>query len=74
MKNNSPEAIANFKEEEAEWARELERLQMLTPLEVALNRIKNKELPALEQQIKTQEAAVPTMSDKAEDVRTSSEL
>jgi DNA repair protein RAD50 len=69
MKNSSPDAIATFKEEEAEWTAELERLQMLTPLEAALNRIKNKELPILEQQIKTQETAIPSVLGKSREVR-----
>jgi DNA repair protein RAD50 len=69
MKNTSPDAIATFKEEEAEWTAELERLQMLAPLEVALNRIKNKELPILEQQIKTQETAIPSDLGKSREVR-----
>ncbi|KIM89254.1 hypothetical protein PILCRDRAFT_218441 [Piloderma croceum F 1598] len=67
MKRSSPESIAENTEEMKEWEDELERLQKLVPIQASRDRLKRNELPALERQIKEQEAAIPAISHKAEE-------
>jgi DNA repair protein RAD50 len=69
MKRSSPQSIAENTEEMKEWEDELERLQKLVPIQASRDRLKRNELPALEKQIKEQEAAIPAISKKAEEVR-----
>jgi DNA repair protein RAD50 len=69
MKRSSPQSIAENTEEMKEWEDELERLQKLVPIQASRDRLKRNELPALERQIKEQEAAIPAISNKAEKVR-----
>lgn len=69
MRKTSPETIAANKDEMAEWVVELDRLQALTPVEAARTRLRDVELPTLEKQIREQEAAIPAISAKAEEVR-----
>jgi DNA repair protein RAD50 len=68
LKKLSPEALATNKEEEEEWSTELKRLQSLSPLDASLKRIKNLELPSLQQKITEQEASIPTITEEAEEV------
>lgn len=68
MKKASPEAIASNKAEMEEWEAEFERLQALRPVQATRDRIKGMDLPALEAQIKEQEASYPEISDEAEKV------
>lgn len=68
MKKASPEAIASNKAEMEEWEAEFERLQALRPVQATRDRIKGMDLPALEAQIKEQEASYPETSDEAEKV------
>lgn len=56
-------------EEMVDWEKELNRLQALKPVEASRNRLRDVELPALEQQIKEQDALVPVMSGEAEEAR-----
>jgi DNA repair protein RAD50 len=68
MKKTTPEAVQNNKNEMLEWSTELARLQSFIPMEASKARLKDIEIPALEQQIKTQEAAIPDISTAAEEV------
>lgn len=69
MKKASPEAIDVNKAEMLEWEQEMERLQSLRPVQASRDNLKAKEIPALERQIKEQEAAMPDVSREAEEVR-----
>lgn len=68
MKKASPAAIADNKQEMAEWETELERLQSLRPVLASKNQIQLKELPMLEKEIKEQEHSYPDVSREAEEV------
>lgn len=67
MKKASPAAIADNKREMGQWEAELERLQKLMPVQASRDQIKLKELPALEKQLKEQEASYPDISHQAEE-------
>lgn len=69
MKRSSPQSIAENTDEMKEWEEELGRLQTLVPNQASRDRLKNIEIPALENQIKEQEGAIPSLSEKAEEVR-----
>jgi DNA repair protein RAD50 len=69
MKKSSPQSIAENTDEMNEWEEELERLQKMVPIQASRDRLKHTELPALERQIKEQESAIPSISQKAEEVR-----
>ncbi|KAF8231720.1 hypothetical protein L208DRAFT_43628 [Tricholoma matsutake] len=68
MKKASPAAIADNKREMGQWEAELERLQKLMPVQASRDQIKLKELPALEKQLKEQEASYPDISHQAEEL------
>ena len=68
MKKMSPETVEHNKAQLLEWTTELKRLQDLIPIDASKTRLKDVEIPALEQQIKEQEAAIPAISTKAEEV------
>jgi hypothetical protein len=68
IKKTSSDAKTHAQEEEDEWTQELSRLQLLMPLEISRNRIQSMDLPLLERQIKNQEALIPAMREKAEEV------
>lgn len=68
MKRSSPEKVADNVEEMKGWQEELDRLQKLMPIRASQDRLKNTDLPALEKQIKEQEATIPPLSEKAEEV------
>ncbi|KAG6854661.1 hypothetical protein C0991_003309 [Blastosporella zonata] len=67
MKKASPKAIADNKNEMAEWETELERLQSLRPVEAARDQLKTKDLPALEKDIKELEDSYPDLTREAEE-------
>ena len=69
MKKSSPAAIEENKAELVEWQAEMDRLQALRPVQSTRDRLKAKEIPLLESQIKEQEDAHPEISQKAEKVR-----
>ncbi|KAF8586295.1 hypothetical protein K439DRAFT_1341218 [Ramaria rubella] len=58
--------LAESKAELAEWESEFQRLQGLLPIDASRERLRNTEIPALEQQKKEQEALVPEASAAAE--------
>ncbi|KAG5639217.1 hypothetical protein H0H81_005696 [Sphagnurus paluster] len=66
MKKASPQAIADNKNEMAEWESELERLQNLRPVQAARDQLRTKELPALEKEIKEYEDAHSDIGREAE--------
>lgn len=68
MKRSSPAKVADNVEEMKQWQDELDRLQKLMPTQASQTRLKDFELPALEKQIKEQEAIIPSLSEKAEEV------
>ena len=68
MKKSSPAAIEENKVELTEWQAEMDRLQALRPVQSSRDRLKAKEIPLLESQIKQQEDAHPEISQKAEKV------
>lgn len=68
MKRSSPEKVAENVEEMKQWQDELDRLQKLMPTRASQTRLKDIELPALEKQIKEQEAVIPSLSERAEEV------
>lgn len=68
MKKSSPAAIEENKAELADWQVEMDRLQALRPVQSSRDRLKAKEIPLLESQIKQQEDAHPEISQKAEKV------
>jgi DNA repair protein RAD50 len=74
MKKSSPAAIEENKAELAEWQAEMDRLQALRPVQASRERLKAKEIPLLEDQIKQQEDAHPEISRKVEKVLDSSHL
>lgn len=69
MKKSSPAAIEENKAELTEWQAEMDRLQALRPVQSSRDRLKAKEIPLLESQVKQQEDAHPEISQKAEKVR-----
>ena len=69
MKKTSPEAVALNKQETEDWEGEVSRLQGLLPVEASRNRLRDEEIPALEQQIKDTEGEIPAVSSAAETVR-----
>lgn len=68
MKKSSPVAIEENKAELTEWQAEMDRLQALRPVQSSRDRLKAKEIPLLESQIKQQEDGHPEISQKAEKV------
>lgn len=68
MRKSSPESLAEVTEELKDWEEELDRLHKLTPIQLSRDRLKDSELPELEQQTKEQETAIPSLSEKAEEV------
>jgi len=68
MKKSSPAAIEENKAELVEWQAEMDRLQALRPVQASRDRLKAKDIPLLEDQIKQQEDAHPEISQKAEKV------
>ena len=74
MKKSSSTAIEENKLELAEWQAEMDRLQGLRPVQASRDRLKAKEIPLLEDQIKQQEDAHPEISQKAEKVLYSKSL
>lgn len=69
IQKNSPENIATEIEDLKEWQEELANLQKLIPAQASRDRLKLTELPALEKEIQVQEAEIPSISEKAEQVR-----
>lgn len=69
IQKNSPENIATEIEDLKEWQEELANLQKLIPAQASRDRLKLTELPALEKEIQAQEAEIPSISEKAEQVR-----
>ncbi|KAG6830973.1 hypothetical protein H0H87_006624 [Tephrocybe sp. NHM501043] len=67
MKKASPKTIADNKSELADWETELERLQNLRPVEAARDQLKNKDLPAMEKEIKKLEESYPELTHDAEE-------
>lgn len=68
IKKSSPEAMAKTQEDLDDWEVEVKRLQAMIPVEAARNGLMLRDIPALEQQIKDQELAIPAISTKAEEV------
>ncbi|KAF8798951.1 hypothetical protein BYT27DRAFT_6885480 [Phlegmacium glaucopus] len=68
MKKSSPAAIEENKAELVEWQAEMDRLQALRPVQASRDRLKAKDIPLLEEQIKEQEDAHPEISQKAEKI------
>ena len=68
IKRATPKAIEDNQNEIADWEGEIKRLQGLLPVNASIAHLKA-EIPALEKQIKEQEAIIPALSDKAEKVR-----
>ena len=64
----SPDFIASEKKVMLEWEAELERFQSLRPIQGAIDQIRLKELPGLEEQIKKQEGIYPEIGRKVEEV------
>jgi hypothetical protein len=58
--------MATQEEEAKEWEDELKRLQSLLPFEAARNKLRDEEIPALEQQIKEDDDKLPSLAEKAE--------
>jgi DNA repair protein RAD50 len=68
IKKATPKAIEDTQNEIADWEGEIKRLQGLLPVNASIAHLRE-EIPALEKQIKEQEAKIPALSDKAEKVR-----
>ena len=68
IKKATPKAIEDTQNEIADWEGEIKRLQGLLPVNASIAHLRA-EIPALEKQIKEQEAKIPALSDKAEKVR-----
>ena len=68
MKKSSPAAIEENKAELTEWQGEMDRLQALRPVQATRDRLKAKDIPLLEDQIKQEEDTHPEISQKAEKV------
>lgn len=68
MKKASPESIKHTKEEMKEWETELNRLQSLRPVQVSWAQIKEKDLPALEKQVREEEILITDITSQVERV------
>lgn len=68
MKKASPQAIAEDAQELEDWEKEHTRLQGLLPIQASRNRLKGTEIPSLQEDIQREEAAIPSISEKAEEV------
>jgi chromosome segregation ATPase len=66
IKKHSPDAIKAQEAALQQWEEEFAQLQGLMPVNTTKERIRTVELPALEKQIKTLEADLPSISEKAE--------
>ncbi|GJJ13191.1 hypothetical protein Clacol_007442 [Clathrus columnatus] len=66
IKKTSQANVEDVNNELKEWETELARLQELLPIETARDRLKNVEIPALEQQKIAQEALLPEASTAVE--------
>jgi hypothetical protein len=58
--------VAVAEEEMKEWEEELKRLQGLLPLEADRNKLRDGEIPALDQQIREVEETLPGLAKTAE--------
>ena len=68
IQKTSKANIEDVTTELAEWEAELKRLQALLPVDLARERLKKTEIPALEREKKEQEALVPEAGAAAEKV------
>jgi hypothetical protein len=64
----SPEALADNKTETEDWEAQLRRLHELLPHEQARNKLRDEEIPTIEQQIRDEDEKIPVLADKAEEV------
>lgn len=69
MQESSPENIEANKEDILAWEEEVDRLQMLKPVELQRNRVKQQEVPQLEKELEELEDSRPELVEEAEKVR-----
>ncbi|KAG9312669.1 hypothetical protein JVU11DRAFT_7085 [Chiua virens] len=65
-KSSSPEAAAKDDKDLKEWRKEMDRLEKMLPVHVSGDRVKVKDIPALEKQIKTTESEILPTSEQCE--------
>ena len=70
VKKASAAALSQMEEDAKNWENEVRRLQAMLPKEATRDKLKNKEIPALDQQLADEESKLQEASKEAESVGT----